>query len=1007
MRTQTICTALGRATLALFTLGVLATGARADSVAQVGSSVRISRATAALIDPQGRIGMTTTGSRTAAQPGDVLTYTVSFTPVPNGATRGLGGYITVYIPRNTEVVGARVVNAAGETVPPHRGGLTSDGCGPRGCTGYGLDAAGVQLEEGSLSQLYADTGVFYSTDPRTQRIPHGPGADEFITLLNGIEMLPAPTGINNIGAILESPAPYHAHNQWDWIQAMAFGNGAGTAINRNGDGNTPHLYGSAVAGPQTWYPYEANYTGTVDPGMIVFDPALVVANETVGPWIRVRTLGAEIGRSGNLPPMPDPGIPTRIGVPAIDAGTGTLLGVPLHGGAALPAYDAAAPTDPYTRAVRFAVGELVVGDPYFAEFSLRVLDLPLDPVTGTDVVCAEVTGGDASARDTVGGGGGKDNTWRYFLPAPACVSLELLFDLDVDKLVAVNGDTLTYSIYSQNLATTAHTNVEILHCFDAGNLNYVSSTPMGTVVTTPAGCPAGFDAVQWTIASFDPGSVAEYSADFTITGATRNTVLSRGVFTSTELPAPGFSTVAFTNVDASLVLIDMQMTATPNLVATPPGVVHYAATVSNAGPGTAGAISTTITLPAPFTFTPGTATVGGVPVADPAISIDPGTGDTILVFTAGLPDLSPGGMAGDSMLLEFDADVPGVATPGAYTAGIETWYAAGRNVSDARSGLAEVIVGTVRSEIPVLTGSVIAGTTSITGTTSEPDGTIIRIYINGVEVAQGTATGGTFSVAVPPLSPNERISVSAEAPSELESPRSTEAIVPGDAASVVACNDGVDNDGDGLVDFPDDPDCLSGADISEDHVPLCADGIDNDGDGFTDFGSDPGCRSLLDDDESGGAECADGIDNDGDGLLDFPDDPGCTSADDVSEVDVPACADGLDNDGDGLIDYPADPDCRSTTDGDETFGGTGIPDGGVPDGGVPDGGVPDGGVPDGGGTGLDGGGSGPPDWGGVSTPSDGGCGCRVAGSSFPNASGWLGLIALFGLVIVRRRRTAR
>lgn len=64
----------------------------------------------------------------------------------------------------------------------------------------------------------------------------------------------------------------------------------------------------------------------------------------------------------------------------------------------------------------------------------------------------------------------------------------------------------------------------------------------------------------------------------------------------------------------------------------------------------------------------------------------------------------------------------------------------------------------------------------------------------------------------------------------------------------------------------------------------CSDGIDNDGDGVIDFGQDPGCSSAADLDETN-AKCADGIDNDGDGLVDYPADKGCAAADDDDETD--------------------------------------------------------------------------------------------------------------------------
>jgi prepilin-type N-terminal cleavage/methylation domain-containing protein len=66
----------------------------------------------------------------------------------------------------------------------------------------------------------------------------------------------------------------------------------------------------------------------------------------------------------------------------------------------------------------------------------------------------------------------------------------------------------------------------------------------------------------------------------------------------------------------------------------------------------------------------------------------------------------------------------------------------------------------------------------------------------------------------------------------------------------------------------------------------CNDGIDNDSDGLTDFPNDPGCSSATDNSETNAAvtECNDGIDNDSNSLVDFPADPGCSSAADNTEA---------------------------------------------------------------------------------------------------------------------------
>lgn len=124
---------------------------------------------------------------------------------------------------------------------------------------------------------------------------------------------------------------------------------------------------------------------------------------------------------------------------------------------------------------------------------------------------------------------------------------------------------------------------------------------------------------------------------------------------------------------------------------------------------------------------------------------------------------------------------------------------------------------------------------------------------------------------------------------------------PTSGSAVTACNDSVDNDGDGVTDLADSG-CLNASDTDEtraDHV--CDDGLDNDGDGGKDYnraGGDGGCSALDDATEyydTGGPQCDDGIDNDTPpdgkidrGGLDVPAnaDPKCSSATDNTEQDV-------------------------------------------------------------------------------------------------------------------------
>jgi hypothetical protein len=135
----------------------------------------------------------------------------------------------------------------------------------------------------------------------------------------------------------------------------------------------------------------------------------------------------------------------------------------------------------------------------------------------------------------------------------------------------------------------------------------------------------------------------------------------------------------------------------------------------------------------------------------------------------------------------------------------------------------------------------------------------------------------------------------------------------------LGCTDGVDNDNDGLVDFPDDPGCADADDLSE-RSPLlaCDDGADNDGDGRIDFDpatfANPGDETTL---PAGSG------------------DPGCKYHKWFSED--PRCQNGVDDDGDGMMDYDAglsrngvadpggpDPACVNPYDNRETPCGLGV-----------------------------------------------------------------------------------
>ena len=141
-------------------------------------------------------------------------------------------------------------------------------------------------------------------------------------------------------------------------------------------------------------------------------------------------------------------------------------------------------------------------------------------------------------------------------------------------------------------------------------------------------------------------------------------------------------------------------------------------------------------------------------------------------------------------------------------------------------------------------------------------------------------------------------------------------------SGLTQCQNGLDDDSDGRVDAFD-PGCTDGSDNTEapDVVGAqCHDGIDNNGNGLADFPNDPGCLAAGAREAGGVQVCSNGRDDDGDGMVDYPGDSGCMGAADRTEAlegRALACSDGYDNDGDGLTDWGFDPDCDAPADDSE------------------------------------------------------------------------------------------
>lgn len=913
-RRQRLVMVIGLVSLAF---GLDSRPAIGDGVGLVLNSKSLPDATVAVIDPESGTSSGTAGSDVNLAVGDIILFRFAFAGVPDKAVQGQMGYLTEYVPPGTDVVGVRILNANGETIEPFHPGLTRDGCHSVSLCGFGTGTSvdcgngTCVLDEGSISQLIADTGVFFSTDARTDHDPN----NEFLTTNNGIQMTTPPTGITRInGLIGDDSGPFFAHNLWDFVQARVFGTRTG---------NTPHLYGSPVAGPQTHYGFEV--TQNLSNGQLEF------INEE-GPWERIVYPGSLTGTgNGNTS-----GVFGSMGRAVVDTTAGWDV--------------TPATADQGTRsgrieganAVRFAVGEVRTGVQMFAEIALRVNSVPLDPDFndpllpggGGNVDCAEVFGSDISGNYP-SDNKGQDNSWIVYMGSPTCVFLRNKFDLEVDQTLYSQSGPLHYTLSGSNLSVNSETGASACIKYDGSALSFVAATqdPTGPAPTTTCSSADCGDTsslsscLVFQLGDLAPGEDYEITADFQPQGVNgKDAVTTQAVYSSDQMTINasnegGFTTQALSIVTAvGIPEVDMSgnWTATTDF-ATQGATETMTGSLLNVGTTSYSLRHIFLHLPPGWRLTSSDADA----TSDVRLNgnvllecVDKCGTDNPILGVSGTHNV----FAGVAQAFTFDVIIPNPTTTGLYNIDIGVNYSSSGFGIDSQAFFHNAItvnVGAVRSVAPLLTCPIGSTNLSIDGTTDEAAGTSIRALFNLIE--RGNATSepdNTFSVtnfgAFGGMYGGLEVRATAQAVDELQSELSNACEV----SAQRACSDKIDNDGDGFTDFPSDVGCDSPTDSDEADaaVPECADGIDNDGDGFADFAGtgagatnpnlagDNGCSGPDDVTEDNSPECSDTVDNDSDGLVDI-DDPGCTDAGDATEIDLAECQNYIDDDGDGLIDF--------------------------------------------------------------------------------------------------------
>jgi uncharacterized repeat protein (TIGR01451 family) len=592
--------------------------------------------------------MTTMSQRAAmnqslVQANDEFWVLLKTTPGP-GTTTGVGGYQTFYVPNGIQVIeaayvfpdatdprGFRNIPMKGQSPMAIGNGSVGSASSPEligfdlpGVNGLGYDTNPVNasgLHRGTLAGVYADTGIFYATDPRL-------GFNSYGVPVPPLTGAPLPMSNNSgdtVGEYFAANIPNSTTRKvlgvmtlWDSYQLRAYGRSdVSPLLDSNGRGNAPWGLANVVAGPQSGYAWEfdaAAYDSTSGTHAQKLQAAI-----KIGPWNRVRYPGSQISQD-------QPGlVSTVLGHAGIDA---SLMGID----------PTAIPAD--TKAVRMAIGQLELGRPEYSAVKVRVLTAPGNG--DCNIMNADAFGGDAGGTD-----GGKDHIWRYFDPTVVSLNPCTFLQKVASKSLVAPGETFYYDITFANNGTVTLPDFKLTDVLPSG-LTHLSATPAQTTISGQT--------LTWNFGTVEPGDfiTIRHYVKATGTGTLFNTV--------TAMSGINLVGTAQSSVEIGVrAILDKSKTVTPSAVA-PGQTVAYALNIENIGTGNNGVpLRVREFLPAGFTYASlQGATLNGATIASPTITIDSANPSQPL-FT-----ISQGIQPGKKLVITFNALVGASVQPGTY-----------------------------------------------------------------------------------------------------------------------------------------------------------------------------------------------------------------------------------------------------------------------------------------------------------------------------------------------------
>ncbi|MCX6856506.1 MAG: DUF11 domain-containing protein, partial [Verrucomicrobia bacterium] len=535
------------------------------------------------------------------QAGDVVGLILKATPSV-GTPTGAGGYSTFFVPVGSQLVGAQYgrIGPNGDFVPmPMKGqsilalGDGSVGAkaqnalkglelGPNilGDKAFAVDSSNG-LMRGTMAGVYSDTGIFYSTDPKTawQSWVNMGGFD------NSTSTVTDNLITNNSGDVIIPTT------RWDAEQLLAFGSKSPISPlvdSDDGRGNTPWGTGSPVAGPQSGYAWHFNKTYW---DANASDPARMKnAIRNMGPWQRIKYPGSMVAKD-------TPGLrSTALGYVGVNGGQ---LGWDLSETNPLP------PTTSWTdstspKAVRVAWGNLELFRPEYFRAKIKINVGPGLPNSPFDSAGFLQSYGDTFGGDAGGEYTNKDHLWRYYEPTRISLTSKPMIFKQSSKQVVAQNEVFSYTIWYSTFGNTSLTNVVIEDTLPSG-LTYISATPS----------PSSTGPLIWNVGTVPPNVVRSITLRVraTGTGVQTNTVCA----TSTQAPRTcNTDSIQIANVS----LLYPDKTVTPSS-ASPGDLVTYTLTLNNEGPCPNGApLVIRELLPAGFTYDSlMSAKLGGAPTS--------------------------------------------------------------------------------------------------------------------------------------------------------------------------------------------------------------------------------------------------------------------------------------------------------------------------------------------------------------------------------------------------------